>query len=313
VDHPAEEVGIGAVADILGDRRGWIWITDDRATWVNRTGGLEAGAFQRVGENVPEMAKGGNMMSLFEDAAGRIWIGGAEGLARVDDPERFVEEDVEAPPVAVSGLTFSGYAGEGLAARLSTSWLRGMEAVRFRWRLGGGAWKVSEDGAVRMDAVPAGDFVLEAQAEDREGTWRSAVVRVPVVSVLPWWRTTWVWWAIGVVVLGVGGLVGGRRKRAREAAESYAAAKLAFLERQRGLPVFGGRYQGLALIGSGAFATVYRAADELDGKEVAVKALVSAAAVLFLVARVVKNTWPSRRDTMHLLVLGLIGGAYVLW
>lgn len=41
--------------------------------------------------------------------------------------------------------------------------------------------------------------------------------------------------------------------------------------------------------------------------------MVSAAAVLFLVARVVKNTWPSRRDTMHLLVLGLIGnGVYQL-
>ncbi len=41
--------------------------------------------------------------------------------------------------------------------------------------------------------------------------------------------------------------------------------------------------------------------------------MVSAAAVLFLIARVVKNTWPSRRDTMHLLVLGLIGnGVYQL-
>ncbi len=41
--------------------------------------------------------------------------------------------------------------------------------------------------------------------------------------------------------------------------------------------------------------------------------MVSAAAVLFLIARVVKNTWPSRRDTMHLLVFGLIGnGVYQL-
>lgn len=41
--------------------------------------------------------------------------------------------------------------------------------------------------------------------------------------------------------------------------------------------------------------------------------MVSAAAVLFLIARVVKNTWPSRRDMMHLLVLGLIGnGVYQL-
>lgn len=41
--------------------------------------------------------------------------------------------------------------------------------------------------------------------------------------------------------------------------------------------------------------------------------MVLAAAVLFLIARVVKNSWPSRRDTMHLLVLGLIGnGVYQL-
>ena len=314
VEHPAEEVGIGTVADILGDRRGWIWITDDRATWVNRTGGLGAGAFERVGENVPEMAKGGNSMSLLEDAAGRIWIGGAEGLARVEDPEWFVAEKVEAPPVTVSGLTFGGYAGEVLAARLSTSWLRGMDGVRFRWRMGG-EWKLSEDGAVRMDAVPAGDFVLEAQAEDKEGAWRSAVVRVPVVSVVPWWRASWFWWVAGVGLLGVGGLVGGRWKRAREEAAAYAAAKLAYLEQQGAMPVFGGRYQGLAVIGTGAFATVYRAADELDGKEVAVKSLVAAAAVRKELDREVE----SLRRISHPGVVGILdysigedGGAYLV-
>ena len=313
VRHGVAGAGIGEVEDLLADRRGWIWVTDSLGVWVNRTGELDG--FERVGQTVEVIAKGANTASLYEDAAGGIWASGASGTMRIAEPALFVEERPGPAPVTLSGWAFSGQEGTPLRAQLHSPWLRGMEAVQFRWRLGGGAWQVSEDGAVRVEAVPVGELAFEAQAEHRNGNWKSAVVRVPVVSVLPWWRVTWVWWAVGVAVLGVGGFFGVRRKRAREEAEAYAAAKLAFLERQRGLPVFGGRYQGLAVIGTGAFATVYRAADELDGKEVAVKALVSAAAVRKELDREVE----SLRRISHPGVVGILdysigedGGAYLV-
>jgi ligand-binding sensor domain-containing protein/tRNA A-37 threonylcarbamoyl transferase component Bud32 len=260
-------VGIGLVRSLLVDKRGWVWIGDERGLMVNREGGTRVEDFQRIGEQISHINKGVTSFSMLEDRQGRIWAGGAAGVIRLEDPALFVEERAGAAPVTVSDLVFDGTAGTGLRAQLQSPWLRGMEAVRFRWRLGSGAWQVSEDGAVRVEAVPAGTFSLEAQAEAKDGTWTSAVLGMPVASAVPWWQATWFWWVFGVALLGVGGIVAGRVRKAREAAAAYAAAKLAYMDE---MPLFGEKYRGLEVIATGAFATVYRAEDE-TGRTVAVK------------------------------------------
>ncbi len=260
-------VGLGLVKALLVDKRGWVWIGDERGLLVNRTGGTRVEEFQRIGEQITHTNKGVTSFSLLEDKLGRIWAGGAAGLVRIEDPALFVEERAGAAPVTMSGWTFSGEEGTALRAQLQSPWLRGMDAVRFRWRLGSGAWQLSEDGAVRVEAVPAGTFSLEAQAEAKDGTWTSAVLGVPFSAAAPWWRATWFWWLTGVGLLGVGGVVAGRVRKEREAAAAYAAAKLAYMEE---MPLFGDRYRGLEVIATGAFATVYRAEDE-TGRAVAVK------------------------------------------
>jgi hypothetical protein len=302
VAHPGPEVTIGSVGDILTDRRGWVWITDDRATWLNKTGELGADAFQRVGEDVAALAKGANSLSLYEDDRGRIWGASPEGVARIEDPERFVDEDMDAPPLTVTDLRFSGVAGESLQAQLQAPCLRGMDQVRFRWRLGDGAWQVSGDGAVKVDRVSAGTLKLEAQAEHKGGNWTSKTVTVEVVSAVPWWRATWFWYLAGTGVLGVVGFVWGRRRKAREAAAAYAARKLSFLEKQAGIPVFGERYRGISVIGKGAFATVYRAEDEVGGKDVAVKVLAGEG----LTRRQLEREVESLRRISHPGVVGVV-------
>jgi hypothetical protein len=302
VDRPGADVAIGSVSDILTDRRGWIWISDDKATWVNRTGDMGVAAFQRVGEDVPALAKGANMMSLHEDEAGRIWGASAAGVVRIEDPERFVDEDLEPPPVTVTGLQFRGVEGEALRAHLQAPWLRGMDQVRFRWRLGGETWQVSGNGELKVDRVPAGTWNLEAQAEHVDGKWRSKVVNQQVISVVPWWRATWFWYLAGTGVMGVFGFVWGRRRKAREAAAAYAARKLSFLEKQAAIPLFGDRYRGISVIGRGAFATVYRAEDEAGGKDVAVKVLAGEG----LARRQLEREVESLRRISHPGVVGVV-------
>jgi signal transduction histidine kinase/CheY-like chemotaxis protein len=181
--------------------------------------------------------------SLAEDAAGGIWAGTTEGLARFQGeadrraPRTLLKEADNAREVSPGGQTRLVFSG-------ADPWKQ-TEAARllFSWRLDGGAWTApAPESAAGFERLPAGPHRFEVRAIDRNGNAdpRPAVHDFEVLP--PWHRQPMFLLLAAFALVSVAGLTllviahyraRGRLIRdlraAREHAEAASRAKSEFL------------------------------------------------------------------------------------
>ncbi|MFO1458110.1 MAG: two-component regulator propeller domain-containing protein [Verrucomicrobiota bacterium] len=74
-NHPAN------VQSVLCDRAGRVWVgTFNEGLWMSESGAT--GGFRRLGDG---QTAGGNVVAMFDDTRGRMWISGGQGVAVVKD------------------------------------------------------------------------------------------------------------------------------------------------------------------------------------------------------------------------------------
>lgn len=224
-------LGQRSVMALLGDSRGWLWAsTDDGVVvWNGRQ-------WRRFDESNGLVWNDCSQNALYEDAAGDIWIGTSRGASQVVAPERLFE------PVRAE-LRFTRITRDDQSLAPDQPWTAGWSAgalqiawavptftnrpaqqVRYRLRGLSEQWSTTRHDDVTFTALPAGRYIFEAQAENKDLGLATDIATLRFEILPPWWRSAWAILASGVgaatlVLLAhrwrVGLLV--RRKRELEA------------------------------------------------------------------------------------------------
>ncbi|QDQ73668.1 EAL domain-containing protein [Pseudoluteimonas lycopersici] len=192
-----------AVYSLVADARGMLWVGTnqgllrldadrDSSTAYGRADGLQDLEFN-----------GGAALRL---ADGRLAFGGIRGL-NVFDPQRATRGLVQPPRLLEIGI------GERAGADMSVAWNPGtielpqsagllrlrvggldyIDAgrVRYRHRIEGVDAQWIDNGNnpdITYTLLPAGNHVLEVQASNRDGSWYTQTLQVPIHVQAPWWR-----------------------------------------------------------------------------------------------------------------------------
>lgn len=136
---------------------------------------------------------------------GRLWFCTQQGVIGID--AKAVPLDLPPPPLYLDQVRVDGRGVDPSALRLSGALRRlslvfsspsfaAPEKVRLRYRIAGfdRGWNETVSGQeVGYADLPAGRYLLEAEASDPNGLWHgSPGLRLPLVVVPLWWET---WWA----------------------------------------------------------------------------------------------------------------------
>jgi diguanylate cyclase (GGDEF)-like protein/PAS domain S-box-containing protein len=196
-------VSPNAVYSVVADARGKLWIgtnqgllrldaDDGSLTAYGRADGLQDLEFN-----------GGAALRL---ADGRLAFGGIRGL-NVFDPLRTTRALVQPPRLLEIGI------GERAGSAMAVAWNPGTielpqsagllrlrvggldyidaDRVRYRHRIEGVDAQWIDNGNspdITYTLLPAGSHVLEVQASNRDGSWNTQTLQVPIHVHAPWWR-----------------------------------------------------------------------------------------------------------------------------
>ncbi|MFV9505355.1 MAG: two-component regulator propeller domain-containing protein [Oscillochloridaceae bacterium umkhey_bin13] len=137
---------------------------------------------------------------------------------------------------AANGLTLA-YDDQVLSLEFTVLDYRAPEAARYRYRLLGfdSQW-VEVDSTRRLVTytnLNPGNYTFEVQAANGEGVWSTAIRRLPITVVPPWWQTWWFMLLTATALIGsVAGMVGWRLrsdKHQRRQLEAEVATRTAAL------------------------------------------------------------------------------------
>ncbi|MCC6416161.1 MAG: histidine kinase [Opitutaceae bacterium] len=216
------------------------------ARWVARADGIGLAATDGTVRWLPKIAglSAGKVACLWEEntTAGRVlWIGGAEGLVRVEVARAF-------PPPVPFGVVLTA-AGVGAGERLVPKHaplrfeyvalrVQLPNAVTYQTRLEGFERDWSDWLAERtrgFTRLPAGAYRFEVRARDLDGVV-SPVAAIAFSVQPPWWLAWWAW--LGYVLAGAGLVVGWVRqhtwalRQRAEKLETVVAERTAELAQQ---------------------------------------------------------------------------------
>ena len=204
---PSELRALSPVA-ILVDRRGWVWLGTDA--------GLLAWNGQRWRQMTVESGLIWNDIDqgvLNEGPDGSLWAGTSGGVAHLLHPERVFD------PVFLD-ITMTGirrgdnlypvaqkitlpWSTLPLQVQISSSTMRNRSELIFKYRMEGlqPEWIENGSGVAIFSALPPGNYVFEAIASNPGLSADSAIVRVQIRILSPWWRSYWFFSLCGLAVL----------------------------------------------------------------------------------------------------------------
>jgi PAS domain S-box-containing protein len=225
----------GTIYGILEDPRGQLWLSgNDGLMRLDPASGALRRFTVSDGLQHPEF-NGGAYLRL---ADGRLAFGGIRGL-NLFDPTAIVDS-AYAPPVVLTSLRIGSDPADRAALvalpelrfhqldhvlrmRFSALDYADPSALSYRYRLEGfdPGWI---DADHRPDAtytnLDAGDYVLRAQATNRDGLWSSRELRIPFAVIPPWWNSLWARIVYALLALAAGVVVWriyqSRRRREEE-------------------------------------------------------------------------------------------------
>jgi signal transduction histidine kinase/CheY-like chemotaxis protein len=182
------------------DASGAVWVAFDSpfsdGPRVPLVGRLSVGADHRASWRqcfVPGLAQVGDVASLFVDGRGVVWLGGVDGLLRIE-PGRLPESGPPRPPIVSSSIasgTVLPYARNMIAFDFATGETGRRESLRFQTRLSGpGAeWSPpTNDSHLAMAGLQNGPYELSVRVVDDSGRPSPAVTWT--FSVRPPWFWT---------------------------------------------------------------------------------------------------------------------------
>ena len=226
----------GTIYGILEDPRGQLWLSgNDGLARLDPVSGALRRFTVSDGLQHPEF-NGGAYLRL---ADGRLAFGGIRGL-NVFDPTKIVDS-AYAPPVVLTSLRIGSDPADRatlvalpelrfhqldhvLRMRFSALDYADPNAIAYRYRLEGfdPGWI---DADHRPDAtytnLDAGDYVLHAQATNRDGVWSGHELRIPFAVVPPWWSSLWARIVYALLVLAAGLVVWRILRMRRRREEEY--------------------------------------------------------------------------------------------
>lgn len=271
---PIERLGQRSVMALLGDSRGWLWVSTDDGVlvWNGRQ-------WRRFGEGNGLVWSDCNQGSLYEDSAGGVWIGTSRGASQVLQPQLLFEPvqlELHITQVVRGAQAWPHdrpWAGAWSPAALDIAWTvplytnRAAQQVRYRLKGLSDAWHTTAHGDVSFAALPAGRYSFEAVAENADLGETSRLATLQFEILPPWWRHPW-----AVAGYGTGGVA--------FAVLVYRWRVRLLVRRQRELETLVGRrtaeleasYQQmrkLALTDGLTGAMNRRAIEELAGRELA--------------------------------------------
>jgi diguanylate cyclase (GGDEF)-like protein len=213
---------------ILADRRGWIWLGTDAGllAW----NGL---GWRHLTQESGLIWNDVNQGVLVDTPDGSLWIGTSGGVAHLLHPEHVFDS---AP---LSALVTGIRRGDDLypaAQALKLPWsalplhfqisspaMRNRSELIFKYRMDGlqPDWIESQDGMAVFSNLPPGAYTFAANARNPGLSAFSAIVKVQVRILPPWWKTWWFYalCSLGSVLLLLAAVrifVGHLRRRSRE-------------------------------------------------------------------------------------------------
>lgn len=166
-----------------------------------------------------------NINALYEDSFGKIWIGTAKGLIRIDPSLDSVLFDYKKPNLHVTGIrlfmqdfNYLDYEVEmdsifEVPTTLELPYnknhltfdfiginLKDPQAVRYEHRMIGATerWSpISSTNMATYSFLPSGEYYFQVRASNKNNDW-SLVKEVHVIIYPPFWRT---WWFIGLCII----------------------------------------------------------------------------------------------------------------
>jgi diguanylate cyclase (GGDEF)-like protein len=184
---------------ILVDSRGWLWLGTDAGVWAWN------GKRWRILEQESGLVWNDlNQFAIYEDSRdASIWLGTSNGVSHIEHPANLFDrnrlpvrlENVRLgakslPPVPGMSLPWTGSA---LNFTLASPSFTDRAALHYRYRLQGleDDWTVTDNPALRYSALPPGDYVLQALAENSALQIDSDLLTLPFRVTPPWWRSAW--------------------------------------------------------------------------------------------------------------------------
>ncbi|MGA2166998.1 MAG: diguanylate cyclase [Terracidiphilus sp.] len=213
---------------ILADGRGWVWLGTDLglAVW---NGHSWRHLTQESGLIWNDIDQG----AMLAAPDGSVWIGTSGGVAHLLHPEHVFDS---APLTAmVTGIRRGDDlypAAQGIRLpwsalplhfQISSPAMRNRSELIFKYRMDGlqPDWIESQDGMAVFSNLPAGAYTFAAMARNPSLSAFSAIVKVKVRILPPWWKTWWFYALCGIgsvllLLAAVRIFVGHLRRRSRE-------------------------------------------------------------------------------------------------
>ncbi len=220
----------GTAYGLADDARGRLWVSHPRGLYT-----LDLAEADRLAADPTTTARirtytradglpvrgfnGGAGQAMVQGSDGRLWLSSDDGIVHVDPAE--LPQPLTLPPARLEAVTADdtilrptadGHyrlpsATKALRLRLALPLPGVAERVTLRYRLAPleSGWRpLPEDGGLRYERLPPGDWQLEVQACVDGEDWRTLLSRT--ITQLPsWWQRPWVWAALALVLIGGAG------------------------------------------------------------------------------------------------------------
>ncbi|MEM6769808.1 MAG: histidine kinase, partial [Bacteroidota bacterium] len=205
-------------------------VTDDGTLWVASLQGIsKITASSDSSYDVRTFDIGNalldNEVHDFDSWNNQLWIVSTAGIYRfVEPPLDTVSYQPKLKSITVNSKPYPLKDGDALKPQqnyLSFGYSNVIFSqganVTYRYRMNGGTWQETKERRANYPNLPAGDYVFEVQAQNRDGVWSASSSRSFTINA--YFLYTWKAWALGVLLLL--GLVSGiflvrERNRRRE-------------------------------------------------------------------------------------------------
>lgn len=211
------------VSCILPDDRGPLWLAGNRgiSMLMERRISTAGPVMRSLSEKdglVSSEFNGSTVPPCLDDGRGHLWFAMMTGFARVSPmqlqnwsrgrvPAAYIEQASAAGRLLQTSAPNELPANANvLSIRYGAIFLRGLDQVRFRYRITGAAARPSEwinagtNRSVLLSELPWGHFIFEVQARELGGAW-SPSAQVRLYRPQPWYKHRWAWWTLSLACL----------------------------------------------------------------------------------------------------------------
>ena len=194
---PAELRSLTPLA-ILIDGHGWVWLGTDLGlvVWNGRN-------YRHLSQESGLIWNDIDQGALETGPDGSLWVGSSGGLSHLLHPERVFDPVPLA--VSITGIRRGDdaystaesvtmpWSSLPLRIQISSPAMRNRSELLFKYRMEElqPDWIESQDGLADFSALPPGDYTFDAMAHNSSLSAYSAIVKVSVRILPPWWRSSW--------------------------------------------------------------------------------------------------------------------------